>query len=59
MGVDLKMRVAVGWGSPFKIRTLPSPHRCRITSFSQLKRISQSGQDKFFVLSFLSHLKLL
>ena len=31
-------------------RGLTSPHRCRITSFSQLKRISQSGQDTFFIL---------
>ena len=28
--------------------SLTSPHRCRITSFSQLKQISQSGQDVFY-----------
>ena len=35
-------------------RGLTSPHRCRITSFSKLKRISQSDHDKFFILFFLA-----
>ena len=35
-------------------RGLASPYRYHITSFSQLKRISQSGQDTFFILSFLT-----
>ena len=43
----------------YKDRGLTSPHRCCITSFSQLNRIPQSGQDTFFILYFLSHLKLL
>ena len=32
---------------------LTSPHRCGTMSFSQLKRISQSGQDDTFMLSLL------
>ena len=36
------------------VRGLTSPHRCCIMSFSQLNRISQSGQDVFFILWFLS-----
>ena len=36
-----------------------SPHRCCIMSYSQLKQISQSGQDKIFLLCFLSHWKRL
>ena len=35
-------------------RGLTSPHRYRITSFSKLKRISQSDHDKFFILFFLA-----
>ena len=45
------------WASKFPTRWyrgLTSPHRCSITSFSQLKRISQSGQDTFFILFFLT-----
>ena len=34
-------------------RGLNSPHRCRITSFSRLKRISQSGQDTLFIFDLL------
>ena len=40
-----------------RFQGLTSPHRCRITSFSQLKRISQLGEDTFFILCFLTHLK--
>ena len=34
-------------------RGLNSPHRCRITSFSRLKRISLSGQDTLFIFDLL------
>ena len=33
-------------------RNLTWPHRCCITSFPQLNRISQSGQDTFFYFMF-------
>ena len=34
-------------------RGLTSPHRCRITSISRLKRISRSGQDTLFIFDLL------
>ena len=36
-------------------RGLTSPRRCCITWFFQLKQISQSGKDMFFILCFLSY----
>ena len=33
-------------------RGLTSPHKCRITLFSQYKQISQSGQDLLFYFMF-------
>ena len=65
---DLELFIMLEKESPSKIvqlysytviRGLTSPHRYCITSFSQLNSISESGQDTFCILCFLSHLKLL